>query len=81
MLKPITQASNATSTAGSPSSKAGRDSYCVVAYQGERFIGVMSGMGKNRKTWDSDHGRRSAQRHAARLRIQRPTQTFRIEPN
>ncbi len=79
MLKPITRTSTATSTAGSPSSKAGPDGYCVVAYEGGRFMGVVSGMGRNRGTWDSSHGRRSAQRHAAALRVERPAQTFRVE--
>ena len=79
MSKPSTQTSTATSNAGSPSSKAGVDRYCVVAREGGTFIGVMSGMGHNRNTWDADHGRRSAQRHAAILRKERPTQTFTVE--
>lgn len=69
-----------TATAGSPARPADRG-YSVVAYEQGRFIGVMSGMGRNRGTWDSTHGRSSAYRHAGRLRIERPAQTFRVEPN
>ncbi len=79
MSKLITHTSHATSKAGSPSSKAGRDRYCVVNYSGAQFVGVMAGMGRNRGTWDSDHGQRSAQRHARKLRIERPGQTFKVE--
>lgn len=32
------------------------------------FIGVVSGMGKNRNTWDSGHSRSAAYRHAKDLR-------------
>jgi putative IMPACT (imprinted ancient) family translation regulator len=43
--------------------------YCVVQYRHGKFDGIMSGMGKNRGTLDSDHSRRSAQRHARMLRM------------
>lgn len=42
----------------------------VVQYRHGVFDGVMSGMGKNRGTLDSDHSRRSAQRHAKALRAE-----------
>ena len=44
--------------------------YCVVQYRHGKFDGIMSGMGKNRGTLDSDHSRRSAYRHAAALRAE-----------
>jgi len=43
--------------------------YHVVQYRHGRFDAIMSGMGKNRGTLDSDHSRRSAQRHARMLRM------------
>lgn len=51
----------------------------MVAYRGMQFVGVMSGMGLNRGTWDSSHSRRTAQRHARNLRRERPDQSFRVE--
>jgi len=43
--------------------------YCVVQYRNGAFDCILSGMGKNRGTLDSDHSRRSAQRHARMLRM------------
>lgn len=42
--------------------------YNVVQYKDGKFHSIMSGMGRNRGTWDADHSRRAAQRHAADLR-------------
>ena len=60
--------------------------WCVVQYRHGVFDAVMSGMGKNRGTLDSDHSRRSAQRHAAALRADNVNQwrtdaglTYRVE--
>lgn len=43
-------------------------SYQVAQYRNGIFDCILSGMGKNRGTWDSTHSRRAAQRHAADLR-------------
>lgn len=57
------------------------DRYCVIQRTAEgQFIGVISGMGRHRGTWDSDHSRRQAQRHAAALRRDRTAQRFTVEP-
>lgn len=42
--------------------------YQVGQYRHGIFDCIMSGMGKNKGTLDSDHSRRSAYRHAAVLR-------------
>lgn len=55
--------------------------YVVVKYKpnGE-FIGVMSGMGRNKGTWDSNaRSRRTAQRWAAELRREDPEHDYRVE--
>lgn len=44
------------------------NAYNVVQYRDGKWDCIMSGMGKNRGTWDADHSRRAAQRHAAALR-------------
>ena len=44
--------------------------YIVVQYRHGAFDAVMSGMGKNRGTWDADHSRSAAYRHAAELRAE-----------
>ena len=44
--------------------------YNVVQYKNGRWHSVMSGMGKNRGTWDADHSRSAAYRHAAELRAE-----------
>ncbi len=44
-----------------------------------RFIGVVSGMGKNAGKWDSSHSRRAAQRYAAMLRFEKPDSRFSVE--
>lgn len=57
------------------------DRYCVVQRTPEgQFIAVVSGMGRHRGTWDADHSRRQAQRHAAALRRERTDNTFTVEP-
>jgi len=82
MNNPARNTATATAKAGSPSSKAGRDDrYCVVAYVAGRFAGVMSGMGRNRGTWDSDHSRRAARKHARELRQQHPEMSFVVQPS
>lgn len=52
---------------------------CKYAHTGE-FLGVVSGMGRNRGTWDATHGRRTVQRHAALLRQEEPSFRFHVEP-
>lgn len=44
--------------------------YQVAQYRNGLFDCIISGMGKNRGTLDSDHSRQSAYRHAAALRIE-----------
>jgi hypothetical protein len=55
----------------------------VVQYRHGKFDTILSGMGKNRGTWDADHSRRAAQRHAADLRREewraRAGITYRVE--
>lgn len=41
---------------------------------------VVSGMGKNRGTWDSDHGRSAAYRLAAQCRRGDPFNAYKVEP-
>lgn len=42
--------------------------YEVIQYRHGKRDGIVSGMGKNRGTWDGDHSRSAAYRHAAALR-------------
>lgn len=44
------------------------------------FLGIISGMGRNRGTWDSAHGRSTAYRHAAALRAKDTSSRFAVEP-
>jgi len=44
--------------------------YHVVQYRHGTFDAIVSGMGRHRGTWDSDHSRRAAQRHARQLRAE-----------
>ena len=44
--------------------------YEVGQYRNGLFEGVISGMGKNRGTWDTTHGRSAAYRHARELRAE-----------
>lgn len=53
----------------------------VVRYIGGKFDAVISGMGRNRGTWDSSHSQRAAQRHARALRLSQPKAEFRVEPS
>lgn len=55
--------------------------YVVVRYKptGE-FVGVISGMGRNKGTWDSNaRSRRTAQRWAQELRLEDPVHEYRVE--
>lgn len=42
--------------------------FFVVQYRHGRFDAIVSGIGKNRGTWEAGHSRRTAQRHAAAFR-------------
>lgn len=54
--------------------------YQVVQYtHGGQFRAVISGLGRNRGTWDSCHSRRTARRHAKRLRAEHPGFAYRVE--
>ena len=54
--------------------------YVVVKYsQGNEFISIVAGMGRNKNTWDTNHGRRTAQRHAKALRAEDPQHIYRVE--
>lgn len=57
--------------------------YCVVEVTPQgKFVAVISGMGRNKGTWDaSTDSRRTAQRWAAQLRREYPDSRFRVEPN
>lgn len=55
--------------------------YCIVRYTAVgRFVAVMAGCGNNRQTWDTDHSRSTAYRHARSLRSERPEFLYRVEP-
>lgn len=45
-----------------------RKRFEVVQYRHGKRDGALSGMGKNKGTWDSDHSRSAAYYHAAALR-------------
>lgn len=54
--------------------------YQVVQYAANgNFMSIISGMGKNRGTWDSDHSRSAAYRHAAQCRKDYPYCIFQVE--
>jgi hypothetical protein len=56
--------------------------YVVVKYTKLMgvFIGVVSGMGRNKGTWDAEaKSRRTAQRWAAELRREDPEHDYRVE--
>lgn len=44
------------------------------------FVGIMSGMGRRRSTWDSDHSRSAAYRHARQCRQDDPANHYTVEP-
>ena len=53
--------------------------YCVEQYDKTgAFVGVVSGLGRNRGTWDSEHSKRTAQRYAALLRKEKPGYRFTV---
>lgn len=54
-------------------------SYYVVRYVNDVPESVMAGLGRNRRTWDTNHSRRTAQRHARQLRTEQPEFTFKVE--
>lgn len=39
----------------------------VVKYQNGKFVGIVSGLGINKNTWDSDHTKRTAKKWAEKL--------------
>jgi len=41
-------------------------------------VAIVSGMGRNRGTWDADHGRRRAQHYARQLRAEKPRNTYAV---
>ena len=56
----------------------------VIQYRNGVWDCILSGMGKNKGTWDSDHSRSAAYRHASDLRKE-PWRavaglTYRVEP-
>lgn len=44
------------------------------------FAGIVSGMGRNAGTWDSDHSRSAAYKHAADCRKDDQQHTYHVEP-
>ena len=44
------------------------------------FVAIVSGMGRNRGTWDSDHSRSAAYRHARQCRQDDPANHYTVEP-
>lgn len=58
--------------------------YSVVRYTKcglGNFVATMSGMGRNKGTWDHSHSKRTAQRHAKRLEKEDTTHLYRVEPS
>jgi hypothetical protein len=56
------------------------DSYYVVQYDLDgKFGAVISGMGRNKGTWDASHSKRTAQRHARRLRAKDKEHIYKVE--
>ena len=55
--------------------------YEVIVYNpdGTRK-GAMSGMGRHNNTWNSDHSRSAAYRHARQRRLDDPRYTYKVEP-
>jgi hypothetical protein len=52
----------------------------VVKYTAHgQFVAIVSGLGRHAGTWDSDHSKRAAQRHASSLRKQDATHIFKVE--
>ena len=43
------------------------------------IVGIMSGMGRRRSTWDSDHSRSAAHRHARQCRRDDPAHLYSVE--
>lgn len=64
--------------------KPGAARYVVVQYRRGAFDAVMAGMGRHRGTWDADHSRSAAYRHAAELRAEPwrklASLSYRVEP-
>lgn len=58
--------------------------YNVVQYRNGAWDAVVSGMGKNRSSWDADHSRSAAYRHASELRAEswraQAGLTYKVEP-
>ena len=44
------------------------------------YLGAVAGMGRNRGTWDSEHSRSAAYRHARTLRQADPINRYTVEP-
>jgi len=58
------------------------ETHSVVKYtKAGKFVATISGMGRNKGTWDHSHSQRSAQRHAATLRKEDATYEYRVERN
>jgi hypothetical protein len=54
--------------------------YCVVKYtKAGKFIATISGMGRNKNTLDTTHGKRAVQCHARQCRIDDPKHDYRVE--
>jgi hypothetical protein len=45
-----------------------------------RRVGTVAGLGRNAGTWDADHTRRTAQRHAQQLRAEDQQHAYTDEP-
>lgn len=54
--------------------------YCVAKYglRG-KWLGIISGMGKNRNTWDSSHSRSRAYYYCRKLRKQDKMYAYKVE--
>lgn len=60
------------------------EAFVVMQYRNGIPDAVVSGCGRHRGTWDSNHSRRTAYRHAAKLTAERwranQGLTYRVEP-
>ncbi len=53
--------------------------YTIAGYdENNNFTGCIAGLGHNKGKWDSLHSRRTAQRHAKRLREQNPNNKYKV---
>lgn len=48
--------------------------YCVVQYINNKFVAVISGLGRNKGKWEAMHTRRTANKYAKQLNQENTTE-------